>query len=80
MNLEKYLLKRKVNAQTFAFRSGLSKATVHNIITGKRTKIELDSVVRVIETSNHEITLKDLVGKARYKEIMVELKKRSEIF
>ena len=63
MKLQEYLSYRKISQAEFALRAGIPQSTVGGICLGSGCTAE--TALRIINASNHEVTLADLTGKEK---------------
>lgn len=63
MKLKTYLTDNKIRASHFAKSLGVHPSTVHRISEGER-RPRLDLAHKIIELTNHEVTLSDLCATA----------------
>jgi len=62
MELKKFLDEYEVSMTDFAEIAGLSKATIHNVISQKRKKISLETAVKIQLATENRVLCADLFG------------------
>lgn len=80
MLLLQYLNYRDISISDFARVSGLSKATIHNLCTYKRSKITLDTAIRVQLATRNLVKVADLYGITHTKKVSREIEKNLNKF
>ena len=80
MNIKEFLKEYQISMSDLAKISGLSKACIHNLVTGKRTYIAADTAVRIQLATENEVKVCDLLGHYYTRVVARDIDKRLEKF
>ena len=80
MLLHQFLENYQISLSELAKISGLSKATIHNVATGKRLNILAETAVRIQLATENEVKVAELLGHEYTRVIAKEIDKRLDAF